>query len=329
MKTTEKEGEITLVLSLPDKWLRSTALNFVLICGCIVLMILYGCGKQRRESTVPSEGNQLSVYVVNYPLQYFAERIAGSEVRITFPAPADCNPAFWNPSRETIAAYQKADVILINGASYAKWLSFVSLPPSRIVDTSASFTDRFISVVDNVTHSHGAGGEHSHSGTAYTTWLDFSLAVKQADAINKSFQGKRPVKKDLFQKNFETLSRDFMALDQQITTMVATRAKQPLIGSHPIYQYFSRRYRLNLESVMWEPGEYPSEEKWKELEYGLQSHEAHWMIWEKKPLPETVERLKLMGVQSLVYDPCFNVPDKGDFMDVMKSNVENLQDAYM
>jgi hypothetical protein len=32
-----------------------------------------------------------------------------------------------------------------------------------------------------------------------------------------------------------------------------------------------------------------------------------------------------MGVGSLVYDPCANVPDRGDFMDVMKKNINNLK----
>ena len=30
---------------------------------------------------------KLTVYVVNYPLQYFAERIGGGHVKVVFPAP--------------------------------------------------------------------------------------------------------------------------------------------------------------------------------------------------------------------------------------------------
>jgi zinc transport system substrate-binding protein len=49
------------------------------------------------------------------------------------------------------------------------------------------------------------------------------------------------------------------------------------------------------------------------------------MIWEDEPLPESVERLKELGIQSVVFSPYGNRPAQGDFMTVMKSNIENLR----
>jgi len=48
------------------------------------------------------------------------------------------------------------------------------------------------------------------------------------------------------------------------------------------------------------------------------------MIWEGEPIRATVEKLESIGVRSMVFDPCGNVPEKGDFLSVMKENVENL-----
>ena len=69
---------------------------------------------------------RLTVYVVNYPLQYFAERIAGDQATVVFPAPPDEDPAFWTPDVSTIAGYQQADLILLNGiqASIGQGLFF-------------------------------------------------------------------------------------------------------------------------------------------------------------------------------------------------------------
>jgi zinc transport system substrate-binding protein len=41
-----------------------------------------------------------------------------------------------------------------------------------------------------------------------------------------------------------------------------------------------------------------------------------------------VSKLTALGVQSLVYDPCGNVPEKGDFLSVMKANVQALEKAF-
>jgi len=42
----------------------------------------------------------------------------------------------------------------------------------------------------------------------------------------------------------------------------------------------------------------------------------------------TVDKLRSLGVQSLVFDPCGNAPDQGDFLSVMQQNVVNLQQAF-
>jgi zinc transport system substrate-binding protein len=42
----------------------------------------------------------------------------------------------------------------------------------------------------------------------------------------------------------------------------------------------------------------------------------------------SVEKLQTLGVQSLVFDPCGNTPEQGDFLSVMQQNVENLRQAF-
>jgi hypothetical protein len=115
-----------------------------------------------------AKSNQPQVLVANYPLQYFAQRIAGDAVEVRFLAPKDEDPAFWHPDETAIAAFQGADLILMNGATYSKWADKITLPESKAVDTSASFKASLIQVNETSTHSHGPGGEHSHSGTAFT-----------------------------------------------------------------------------------------------------------------------------------------------------------------
>ncbi len=51
---------------------------------------------------------------------------------VLFPVPEEVDPAYWKPEAEDVAAYQRADLILLNGASYAKWVDFVKLPRSRL-----------------------------------------------------------------------------------------------------------------------------------------------------------------------------------------------------
>lgn len=294
--------------------------------SCLVIRVIL-CAVLSTSALAAGQ-DKLSSYTVNYPLQYFAQRIAGEYADITFPAPGVGDPAFWQPSVETIAGYQQADLIVLNGANYAKWVSRVSLPRRKLVDTSATFRDHYIHVKAGATHSHGPAGEHSHTGTAFTTWLDFKQAAAQARSIADAMTRKRPGLEEVFVRNFAALEADLLALDQQIQSIVATRPDLPLLASHPVYQYFERRYGLNLQSVMWEPDEIPDEAQWIGLEQILKEHPASWMIWEGEPHPQSVEQLRGLGVESIVFSSAANRPEEGDFLGVMRQNVKNLQRVF-
>jgi len=271
---------------------------------------------------------KLTVYVVNYPLQFFAERIGGEYVNVVFPAPADFDPAYWMPDTPTIAAYQQADLILLNGAGYARWVNKATLPRFRMVITSAGFKEQYIETAEIPTHSHGSEGEHAHESLAFTTWIDFSFAAKQAKAIAEALSRKRIDLRHIFQKNYVALEKDLMALDKTIKEVVSNNRARPLVVSHPVYDYFARRYGLNIRSVHWEPDDILTNEQMMELNSILKKHPAKWMIWEGNPMKQSVERLQTIGVDSLVFDPCGNTPNQGDFLSVMRQNVENLKPAF-
>ncbi len=265
----------------------------------------------------------------NYPLAYFAERIAGDQATVLFAAPADGDPAFWKPNDAELAAFQEADLILLNGAGYAKWTNTTSLPGNRSVDTSAAFADQFITVKETTSHSHGKGDVHAHEGIAFTTWIDFSQAKQQAQAIADSLSTRLPAKAETFQKNFAALAADLDSLHGDMQALAKKIGDQPLFASHPVYQYWSRAYALNVVSVHWEPEVVPDTAALNELVQKSVDHDAKWMIWEGEPVAESVEKLKLRGISSVVFDPCGNRPDDGsDWLAVMRGNLANLEAAF-
>jgi zinc transport system substrate-binding protein len=272
--------------------------------------------------------DRLSVYTVNYPLAYFVERIGADQVEVVFPAPADVDPAYWMPDMTTIAAYQQADLIVLNGANYSKWISKVSLPSSKMVNTSRMFRDRYIYASEMTTHSHGATGAHAHESLAFTTWLDLNLAKLQAEAIYKALARKRPSAEMEFKVNFQALSDDLDKLHSQIREIVSRDLGRPLLGSHPVYDYLSVGYGINLRSVHWEPDEIPTISQWNDLNHILDEHKTQYMLWEGEPLPDSTAELNARGITSVVFSPCGNRPDNGDFMSVMQQNITNLKQVF-
>ena len=278
--------------------------------------------------SVSNAGERLVVYAVNYPLHYFAQRIAGEFAEVIMPVPPGVDPAFWQPDATAIGEFQRADIILLNGAGYAKWVSRVSLPRRKMVDTSAGFSQHHIETEGSQTHSHGREGDHSHAGTAFTTWLDFRQAVEQAKAVRDALSRLAPERGEVFADNFLELERDLLELDERLEAIVSRDPEKPLFASHPIYQYLERRYSLNLESVFWEPDVMAPKIEWQGLVQLQEGHPADWMLWEDEPSIENRQRLLQLGVQSAVFDPCGNRPQAGDFLSVMSNNIANLKRVF-
>lgn len=294
--------------------------------GAAVLSILLaGCSREDAAETGAEPTGPPVVYASNYPLQYFAHKISAPLVDVRLPIPPGQDPAFWAPTPEDIASLQKADLVVLNGASYESWLKNVSLPSSRLVDTTEGLHEQFIALKETITHSHGPDGEHEHSATAFTTWLDLALAIEQARAIEDAFSKRWPEHKDQFEAQFQKLAKELEALDAEISQAAKAAAGVPVLFSHPVYQYFERRYQVNGRSVHWEPDGMPSETMWQELTTLLSSHPAKWMIWEGEPSADVSAKLAELGVHSIVFAPCGGAPEGGDFASVMKLNIQALK----
>ena len=280
-------------------------------------LVLCGCSEQvRNEETAQGP----TVCTVNYPLAYFAEQVAAGRVKVVFPE-MEGDPAFWKPSAKEVALFQEADLVLLNGAGYAKWVPTASLSPSRLVDTAAGLEERFIALDGAVTHAHGPGGAHAHGDLAFTLWLDPVLAQHQAQAVYRALAARWEVGDE----GIRQLAADLDELDAELEAAFAAVGDRPLLGSHPVYQYLARRYTLNLQSVHWEPDAEPDGAMWRELEDILEAHKADVMLWEDAPLPAVVQALEGRGIKSIVFNPCGNRPAQGDYLETMRENAAALR----
>ena len=294
----------------------------------VLLVFLMGaCSEVEQETSSEKANTDTSVFVAvtNYPLQYFVTRIAGDSVITYFPE-IEGDPVFWKPSSKELQAFQQAGLIVLNGASYESWLPYVTLPEDKMVNTSYSFSNQLIREDQALVHKHGPEGEHEHGVTAFTTWLDLQQAIQQAAAVKDVLIKVLPDKAGLFDKNFTTLQKELLSLDQRLRSIGDRLQHTPLLFSHPVYQYFQRRYGFSGHVLHWEPDSMPDEGQWQELTQLNGELKAQWMIWEDQPLTDITRRLEALNIHTVVFNPASNRNgnEKQDFIAVMNTNVANL-----
>ncbi|MBO9446354.1 metal ABC transporter substrate-binding protein [Ruegeria sp. R14_0] len=266
------------------------------------------------------------VVTVNYPLQYFTERLVGDAADVVFPVPADVDPSFWRPSIADVSEVQTADLILLNGAKFATWVDRVSLPRSRVINSSAAIEDQFI-VTESITHSHGDGGEHSHEGLASYVWLDPVLAAAQAEAIAAAITARDIAPAGQVEDQLEQLRADLTALDQTAEDVFATLASVPMIATHPRYQYLAGRYALTVSSLDWEAGEAPNPDQLAELSALRNQTGAEILIWEAEPPAAAIEAAEKLGLQNVVFPTLAHKPTDRTFIEAYQKALSDFSTA--
>ena len=298
-----------------------------------VVLLTAACAGEDRptssEDLSATESKNALVVTSNYPLYFFASRIAeGVDVapEIVFPD-IDGDPALWIPGAGQIQLLQSADAVIINGAGAESWLNLISIDRRSLVDTSADIAERLIALDDSVLHQHGPEGEHSHQGTAFTTWLDPQLAIAQAMSVTNALIQLAPSGETGFRDNMAKLEQELMQLDSRLADVFAKLDSRPVLFSHPVYQYLQHHYGINGRSVHWEPEQEPTTSAWIAMQRITTTHSATIMIWEDEPLTSTAQRLSDAGVASVYFHTVANKPDQGDYLSAMRANIERIASA--
>lgn len=293
------------------------------------ISLAFGCSKQAPSDAIGGRAaiGPLTIYAVNYPLTYFAEQFAPADARVVLPAPTDVDPATWKPSVEVIEEYQQASLILLNGAGYAHWTRYATLPKTRLVTTVEGCRDGFIRNERNVQHQHGPQGEHEHGDLAFTTWLDLELATCQAANIRDALLARAPEETAAINARFTELENALSDLDARLRRAGEAWNGRPILASHPVYQYLADAYGLSVVSLHFEPGQTLADDDWNALDAELERHPARLMLWEGPPLQATKEGLLKRGIEIVVFDPAAQTPVSGDFLSIMEANAKRLECA--
>ena len=268
------------------------------------------------------------VIVVNKALHYFAERLLGDAAEVVFPVPEGADPSFWRPSIADISMIQSADLILLNGAGFATWIDRVSLPRSRIVNTSATIEDQFI-VTESITHTHGDGGELSHEGIASYIWLDPMLAIAQAEAIAAAVMSRDLAAEQDVEARLAELRSELTALDAMARAALSSLEGTAILATHPRYQYFARRYSLSISSIEWDAGALPSQDDLADMERLSTELDARILIWEAKPPQAAFELTEALGLHSVVFEPGASQGPPVSLFDAYRQAVSGLSEAAM
>jgi zinc transport system substrate-binding protein len=310
--------------------MRALGHTAITLAACALLV---ACGDAETPTTPAGGGARAKpvVYTTFYPTTYFAKRLAGDDARVVCPLPDDEDPIFWKPDEETILAYQGADLIVVNGAEFEKWVPRASLPESRVVDTAASFSEGWVTFEKAVEHSHGPSGKHAHEGIDGHTWLSPVLAKAQSARIMGALMQLLPDSEARLRvmERHAALDADLDDLDARFQSLTKDYDGHALLASHPAYNYVARQYGWRVLSLDLDPGAMPDDAAFDEIRALLAETPARHILWESAPQADIAARFRReLGLESIVFSPCETPPDDGvDYVARMNENLDDVAPA--
>ena len=146
-----------------------------------------------------------------------SELLAGTEVTVDAIYAAEGPAGSATPPRDRLRAARDAQLVVLQGAGFAKWARQAALPSSRTVRLIERDSPGVLTVEER-THAHGAQGEHTHRGADGHTWLSPGLAMIQIQELGRQLAAAFPEHRDA------VLDRARLLADAQMVGLAEMRS---------------------------------------------------------------------------------------------------------
>jgi zinc transport system substrate-binding protein len=199
--------------------------------------------------TTRQQTGKLQVAATFYPLAFFTQEIGGENVQVTQLVPSNTEVHNWEPSARDIAAVEKADIIIYNGAGLDHWMQNEILPAlsntkTRVTVDTTEATPLLLATQHEEEHEHDQGDYDPH------TWVSPYMAKLQAEKIYNTLVTQDPTHENYYTDNWATLKNNLEQIDANYTEILADKQKNMIFVSHAAFGYLADRYGFQQHGVI-------------------------------------------------------------------------------
>jgi len=169
------------------------------------------------------------------------QNIGGEHVQTSSIVPVGGDPHIYEPKPSDAQLAAKADLILKNGLTFEGWLT--ELIENSGTKAKSVLVTAGLDPIASLTYENSADPH---------AWMDASYGLIYAQNIKDALIELDPEHTEAYQANFDLYAKEIAALHRYIQEQINQIPEQQrvLITSHDAFQYFGRRYGLQLESIL-------------------------------------------------------------------------------
>jgi len=201
---------------------------------CIILLscLFYLANAQEEKPLVVATASMIAD---------MAENIGGSFFEIKSIVPIGGDPHIYEPTPGDAVLASKANLVLRNGLTFEGWLN-------ELIENSGT-TAEIVRVTEGIPPITSLAYENAPDPHA---WMDAEYGIIYAENIKNAMQRLAPEYEKELEFNFNAFKSTLQNLHKLIVESINTipEKRRVLITSHDAFQYYGRKYGLQLESIL-------------------------------------------------------------------------------
>ncbi len=192
-------------------------------------------------STSLTSQDRLKVVASASMIADMTHEIVGDLHDIEMIVPIGGDPHLHEPTPSNARLVAGADLILINGLTFEGWIN-------ELIENSGT-NAKVVTVTEHITPLTSVTYANSADPHA---WMDASLVKSYVKSIADAMISLDPSNKTTYEQRLESYTAELDDLDRDIKAAISTipEQKRILITSHDAFQYYGRRYGVQLEAIM-------------------------------------------------------------------------------
>lgn len=220
----------------------------------VFVAIMLGACSAQEQNTHAEKDEKITAYVTVYPLQYFAERIAGDLIDVQSIYPAGANEHSFEPTQKDMMTLADADVFFYIGQGLEGFVTNAqkTLQTERVkfVPTASTITEEDFHISTGHVHDEEEEEEHHHGHEEDThVWLSPVLAKKLATVMKDELIAMRPAAATQMTSNYDALIAELDALHAEFAQETATFTHKTFFVSHAAFGYIAGHYGLQQVAI--------------------------------------------------------------------------------
>ncbi len=311
--------------------MKTSTLRAVALTSALALT-LAACGTGTPGESPGADGGKRSVVTSFYPLQLAAERIGGDLVTVSTLTKPGAEPHDVELGAQDLAGLLRADLVVYSaGFQPAVDEGVEQVAPERVLEVSQAARLDLEPTADE--HEGESAEQHAeHSGADPHFWLDPQRYADVAEAIGARLAADDPANAAAYARNTDAFVGELEALDEELSTGLASCSIKTLVTSHAAFAYLADRYGFEQHGISGlSPEVEPSAADLNEIAELVKAEGVTTIYQETLVEPHFAQTVaSSTGASLATLDPIEGINDQSagkDYFEVMRSNLETLQEG--